>query len=238
MSEDTLGGGRRQTRILIVPDDLLTWEVRESYLDRNTFVVRTAHHADEALAISKVWNPALVFFRSELEGMPVTRFCAELRAAAGDNPIKLLMFTDQVGAPLDDAVEAAPDAHLISPIEPDQLLDTIASLMTVPRRRSPRASIDVLVETDAFPGADSGLANSINVSEDGMLIEANGHLPINEPGVLRFFLPGSPKRMTIKAVVRVSVDEIRLHYALEFIDLAPGHRALIRQYISQAGGAR
>lgn len=238
MTDDNPGGGRGQTRILIVPDDLLTWELRESFLDRRTFVVRTARDADEALSISEAWQPTLVFFRSDLEGMPVTSFCARLRSAVGDAATKLLMFTDQIGASLDDAVEAASDAHLISPIEPEQLLDTVAQLTTAPRRRSRRVPIDVLVETDGFLDSPAALANSLNVSEDGMLIEASEHLPIDAQGVLRFFLPGSPKRLVIKAAVKVAVDEIRLHYALEFVDLSPGSRALIRQYISQTGGVR
>ena len=48
-------------------------------------------------------------------------------------------------------------------------------MANIDRRRSPRTSIDVLVHLDGFSeGApdDASLANGVNISEDGMLVEA------------------------------------------------------------------
>jgi hypothetical protein len=71
----------------------------------------------------------------------------------------------------------------------------------------------------------------VNLSEDGMLLEANRQLGIGARGRLLFFLPGQAERLAIEARVRAAVDELRLLYVVEFIDLAPQHRTLIRRYV-------
>ena len=69
------------------------------------------------------------------------------------------------------------------------------------------------------------------LSEESVQIEASRMLALGATGRLQFFLPGGDERLLLEARVRVAVDEVLLLYVLEFVDLAPQHRALIRRYV-------
>jgi CheY-like chemotaxis protein len=229
-------------RVLIVPDDLLSHELGGTLLDRQSLRVRAAQTAAEARAINLAWLPSLVVMRSRINGEPVGKLCEALRRDRGGGEPHLVLVTDSIGD-MGEAADAICDAHLVSPIELPQLLSTIAELLQVRARRSMRAPIDALVHTEGFAGdkdapVDVGPGTALNVSEDGMLIESARPLAVGATGRLLFFLPGSNERLVLQGIVRTAVDEVRLWFAIELVDLAPQHRALIRRYVEEARDPR
>ena len=225
-------------RVLVVPDDLLANELGGTLLDRQSLRVRAASSAVEAIAINTAWQPSLIVMRSRVSGEPVTQLCRTLLRDRRENQPHLVLVTDSIGEHMGEAADALCDAHLVSPVELPQLLSTIAELLQVKARRSLRAPIDALVHTEGFAGdndapVDVGPGNALNVSEDGMLLESARPLAVGATGRLLFFLPGSNQRLVLQGVVRMAVDEVRLWFAIELIDLAPQHRALIRRYVEQ-----
>jgi CheY-like chemotaxis protein len=229
-------------RVLIVPDDLLSHELGGTLLDRQSLRVRAAPSAAEALAINAAWLPSLVVVRSRVNGEPAGKLCDALRRARSDGPPHVVLVTDSIGD-MGEAADLQCDAHLVSPIELPQLLSTIAELLQLKERRSIRAPIDALVHTEGFAGekdapVDVGPVTALNVSEDGMLLESARPLAVGATGRLLFFLPGSNERLVLQGIVRTAVDEVRLWFAIELIDLAPQHRALIRRYVEQAGALK
>jgi DNA-binding response OmpR family regulator len=223
--------------VLFVPGDIVTGELNESFLDRRSMAVRTAGNADEALLMADAWQPSLVVMRSDLTGQRVSDFCSRLRALRPSQKPKMILLTEKLDGDLDDAADAGCDCHLISPVETNQLLDTIAALLELAQRRAPRASLDTLVHTSGFSDldarTDAAFANCINISEDGMLIEHNRQLQVRSEGDLQFFLPSAGERLSLHGVVHLVVDEIRLHYAIEFTGLAPEQRSLLRDYVAE-----
>jgi hypothetical protein len=116
-----------------------------------------------------------------------------------------------------EAVDALCDAHLVSPVDIEQLVSTIAELLELHVRRSTRAAIDALVHTEGFvtdkepsPSVDACLGTALNLSEDGLLLESGRSLPVGSAGKLLFFLPGVSERLVLHGVVRTAVDEVRL----------------------------
>jgi CheY-like chemotaxis protein len=220
-------------RIVIVPDGLLGPELGETFLDRQSIAVRTARDAEQALAMAELWRPHLIVFRSQPRA-DVGRFCA-LKTLDARHAPKLLMVTDRLDEGRDEAADALCDAHLISPLAVEQLLATIAELVDIRRRRCERVPIDVLVHTEGFAesgsAVDATLSSALGVSEESMLIEASRALRLNVRGRLQFFLPGLSERLTLEGTVRVAVDELRLIYVIDFVDLAPQNRTLLRRYI-------
>ncbi|MFI5306635.1 MAG: hypothetical protein ACHQ53_04735, partial [Polyangiales bacterium] len=158
-----------RTRILIVPDGLLGEELGESFLDRHSLAVRGSADAAQALAMAELWRPHLVVFGSELQA-ELSDFYRALAPAARSSAPKLIMVTDRLLEERGDAADAVYDAHLISPLDLDQLLSTMAELIDIPQRRSNRVPIDVLVHTEGFAdeGApvDSALASAQSMSEE------------------------------------------------------------------------
>lgn len=221
------------TRILFVPAELLAPELGHTFLDRDSLEVRTAAGYRDALRHAASWAPHLIVLRSEIEDHEAFEFCRAVHARLRKPTPKLLMLTERLHTAAQPDV--ACDAHLVSPVGADQLLATIAELLDLALRRAGRAPLDVLVHTEGFAddatAVDASLSSGLNLSEDSMLIEAGRHLRIGARGSLQFFLPGITERMTVDARVRVAVDEVRLLYVVEFVDLAPQHRALIRRYV-------
>jgi CheY-like chemotaxis protein len=225
--------------MLVVPPDLVERELGESFPDRESLEVRSADTVETALQRVAEWKPDLVVFRSQLGGESIARFCQRLKGATPAP--RLLMLTDQLDETLGDADDATCDAHLVSPVTHAQLLDTMAELAGIDQRRSPRVSLDVLVHMDGFAGDGDGvgsfLANGVDLSVDGMRIEANCQLTVGSSGALQFFLPGEGDRLTLEGRVRLAIDEVRLLYVVEFLDLAPQHRSRIRQYVEHEASA-
>jgi hypothetical protein len=173
--------------------------------------------------------------RSRLEGEPATSFCRAVRDARTAQPPRLLLVTDSVGEGTSDLVDLACDAHLISPLELSHLLSTIAELLHLQERRSPRAPLEALVHIEGFASEgvalDVSFGTAINVSEEGMLLEASRPLEVGTKGKLVFFLPGSKERLSLQAVARAAMDEVQHLFALELVDLQPHHRSLIRRFV-------
>lgn len=200
--------------------------------------MRTATNAREAIAIASVWQPTLVAFRSSLRGISAAHFCAEIRASGATTPPRLLMLTDRIGDPLDEASDADCDAHLISPMDMRELVDTMATLIHVHPRRSPRVPLEALVQLEGFglpARSEDTLATSVNINEHGMLLEASSQLEVSSLGELLFFLPGSSDRLQVQAEVRMAVDEVRLHYAVEFVKPSDAMREAIARFARERG---
>lgn len=222
------------TRILIVPANLIRPD--GSFLKRKTISVHMVHDNAQALLAAERWLPHLIVFRADATGEEAWHFCRVLKKTLRDPMPKLLMVTDQVLLDRQQAFEAAYDAHLISPISEGQLLSTMAELLDIKERRMPRVPLDVLVHTEGFDAGgsaiDSSLCNALAVSEEGMMVEASRQLGVGTRGRLLFFLPGTEERLNLDSKVRVAVDEVRLIYVIEFVDLPPQHRTLIRRYVA------
>jgi DNA-binding response OmpR family regulator len=229
------GHGER-TRILFVPDEVMAAALGSGFLQRRSVAFRSAHSTAHALAIVSSWRPQLVVFRNQLEATAATHFCRAFAADAKSHGSKLLMITEALqDADFSELASAGADAHLVSPVDPPQLLATIAELLALDRSAAPRVRVDALLHTEGFDGesasVDAALGAALYVSEDTLVIESHRHLALDARGRLHFFLPGAPERLSVNARVRASIDEIRLRYVLELADLAPQHRAAIRRYV-------
>jgi CheY-like chemotaxis protein len=225
-----------RTRILFVPDEVLTAALGSSFAQRRSVAFRSAQSAAQALAVVATWRPQLIVFRNQLEAAAAAQFCRALVSDGSAHGAKLLMITEALqDGDFGELASAGADAHLVSPVDPAQLHATIGELLTVKRRAGARVPIDALVHTEGFESdggsVDAALGAALWLNEDGMVIEANRHLALDARGRLHFFLPGTAERLSVTARVRASIDEIRLRYALEFADLAPQHRAAIRRYV-------
>lgn len=227
-------GGDR-LRVLFVPDELLVPQLCETFLRRSTLTPRSAEDFTEALAIAQTFEPHLIVVRNEIGGESAASFCVRVRRAMHPRAPKILLLTDHLRSDVGAAADIACDAHLVGPVGSEQLLSTMAELLSMQRRRGERVPIDVLVHTEGFSDervpVDATLSTAIMLSEDSVVIEASRMLTVGATGSLQFFLPGSDERLALGARVRVAVDEVRLLYVLEFLDLAPQHRAQIRRYV-------
>ncbi len=230
----TAHAGGHLKRVLVVPDQIIAGEIGATYFDRRSFGVRSAHDASEALGIATAWRPDLIVLRSDLAGASARDFCLLVRAKLPR--VKLLLVDELIGDSASDALDGLCDARLLPPVSPEQLLATAAELLSVRTRRAPRVPVDTLVHLTGFgltTSHEGALANALDLSELGMLLEAGAQLDLGAQGTLAFFLPEIGERIVMPGVVRVALDEILLHYAIEFSDSDPACLNAIQRYISR-----
>jgi CheY-like chemotaxis protein len=73
---------------------------------------------------------------------------------------------------------------------------------------------------------------SLNIGEGGMLLEQSGELEVGQELELRFSIPQRQEMLNPRA--KVVRKEATTRIAVQFIDLAPGDRRAIQEYISGA----
>jgi CheY-like chemotaxis protein len=220
-------------RVLLVPDRVMEGELGASYLDRGSLVVRTAHDADEALRMAAVFKPELVVLRRNLIA-GARRLCSELRTIKP--PIQVLIVTEFIGDDEPEAFDGLCDARLVQPVEAPQLLATVAALLDIRTRRGTRVPLETLVHVSGFGVANpqgTCIANAIDVSEHGMLLEASEQLGLGDSGTVTFFLPDDDRRVVARGTVSVAMDEVLLHYAVEFEELEPSVRDSVKRFVSR-----
>jgi DNA-binding response OmpR family regulator len=223
-------------RVLLVPDRVMEGELGASYLDRGSLVVRTAHDADEALRMASVFKPELVVMRRNLIA-GARRLCNELRRL--EPPTLILLVTEFIGDEEPEAFDGLCDARLVQPVEAPQLLATVAALLEIRTRRGSRVPLETLVHVSGFGIANregTCIANAIDVSEHGMLLEASEQLGLGDSGTVTFFLPDDDKRVVARGTVSVAMDEVLLHYAVEFDELEPAVRDSVKRFVARHNG--
>jgi CheY-like chemotaxis protein len=224
-------------QILIVPDDVLGLELEASFLDRRAVRTRTAVSGAEALSIATVWHPDVVIFGSVLGDMPAAVFIERLRAGVRAPGPQLIRVTSSVDATAADLDQSLYDAHLIAPLEAQQLLDTAAALLELQQRRwqRVRATINVhlsgMVE-DPGRGPDTP-AITIDICEGGMRVEPRDPLSVGRSGTATLVLPGSHFQLELGCTVRAFIDEMDFHYGLEFTSPTQDQLDLLRAFVQR-----
>jgi len=222
-------------KLLIVPDDLLTLELRESFLDRRGVRTRSALNGEEALAIAMVWSPSLVVFGSTLPDMTARTFIKRLRGSGSPDPPELIRLTSSIEEGTPELTDDLYDAHLIAPVEPHQLLNTAAALLSLRQRRWPRARVNLAVSLsgmlDAAASDEWTPAITVDLSEGGMRVEPREPLAVGASGTAALVLPDGPTQLTLQCTVRALVDEMQLHYGLEFTEATDEQRTVLRAFV-------
>jgi CheY-like chemotaxis protein len=222
-------------KLLIVPDDLLKLEVRESFLDRRGVNTRAAINAEEALAIALTWQPQLVVFGSVQAGMTAASFVRRLREAVPNPRPRLIMVTSSVDEAAPRIDDTAYDAHLVAPVELDQLLATAAAVLDMRQRQWPRVRTTITVSLEGLledaSEVDQTLANTIDLSAGGMRVEPRDPLRVGRHGTVTFLLPGSLTRLVLGCTVVALVDELLFHYGLTFTHVSDDEREMLRAFV-------
>ena len=207
-------------RILVVPHTLLS-SVSASFLDRRSFKVRSVADANEALEVLAKWPPALILFSSNLEGVPAADFTRMVRADKRSDT-KLLMVSGEFSGQVPDEIsEAEVDGHLIEPFNETDLLNAVGVALDVSARRAARLPCNLLARlSECGAAADvTMMANILGLSETGMMLESEHRLAIGDLITVHFVVPDSTRRVVAKCIV-LTADELQLHYACEFLEVA------------------
>lgn len=220
-------------KLLVVEDDIPTLELMCEVLASFELEIRSESDSEQAAALvnqEKFDGIFLDLMMPRLNGFHLAR---QIRGSTWNKstPIVIVTANDDKKT-MEEAFKAGATFFLNKPIDRQRLtllLNSTRGVMLESRRRFRRANVRTEVEVNV--GSKSVRRWSTNISERGMLLEADGSLAIGDTVKLSFMLPG--QKISIKAgAVVVRVDE-RKRAGLAFTHYKQSDRQLLRFYIDQ-----
>ena len=173
-------------------------------------------------------RPSLVLFERDVPWAP--EFIREVREDDATKATSIAVYAPGEVDPVEmELMSAGANAVLRLPVTRDWD-KRLARLLQVPPRQAVR--VPVFVEVEAEGAIRTTLGTSVNLSENGLLIEAQA-LDIGSDLGLAFRLPGAQDPVRGRArVVRVAADD---SFGLEFSDISGDSLQVIRAFVTRTG---
>jgi two-component system, OmpR family, alkaline phosphatase synthesis response regulator PhoP len=159
MPDSKAGIAAPPPRILIAEDDLQGAELLEAYLADSGYEVGTATDGEATLCQVRDWRPDVILLDVMMPKISGFEVCKRLRADPASRDIGILMVTalDQ-SSDVERAVEAGTDDFLTKPINKNELLLRIRSLLKIRESKiqAPKTNLDrTLAYIEAVEHGDS-----------------------------------------------------------------------------------
>jgi CheY-like chemotaxis protein len=226
----------KTVKILVVRAEGIRLKLESSCLDRGSFSIRAAGSAQDALAVGAFQRPSLVIVGSDLPDATPEELCRLWRAAPEMGEARFLLVADGQRPDAAEAFLAAGgDAFIPHSTPADLVANAVASLLGVRLRATLRVPVQVLCRLDILDAnsnvAGTMLASTMDVSSSGACVECQHPLRLGDVVALHCTLPGTSCRVSARSVVCREVDEVWMHYAVEFQDLPADQRDALDAFI-------
>lgn len=236
-------GNDKVKKILLVDNVKTILEREKTMLNRKDFMVYTATSGEEALELHTSENMDAIIIDQHMPGLSGIEVARKVRSNDDMKHVSLiiaLLSYDEEA--VSRCIEAGANACLKKPLMKDELLDTLARFLDVPRRQSIR--IIVRIKIDAKIGSDFFIANTVDVSATGLLFECDRDLAIGEDVEASFFLPGKDgfkqivTRCEIMRAVPAGNGSGQLRYGVKFVRFDSGNENDISEFVkSKSNGS-
>jgi CheY-like chemotaxis protein len=203
----------------------------KNLLTRSDFQIFTATSANDALRLYQELPFDLIISDTHLDGMGGNDLCTSVRALQGPRNTAFILICMDTPDDHRRADQSGADAKIIRPIQPEQMLETVGSLLEMKLGRTRRAIFKVMVISKK--GEVKFYCESIDISISGMLLETEYHLVLGDRIICQFTLPGASQIVVDGDVARtIKTPEGMFRYGIQFIGLPVTARRDIEKYIA------
>lgn len=226
-------------KVLVVDNVKSILEREKSLLNRDSFLIFSATSGDEAIQVHKKEKVDIMIMDLDMPDMPGDEVCRIIRADDELKKVSIILATLYGGEEeAERCRKAGANAYIKKPINKDDLAEKMATLLGVPARQAIRILVKVKVEGKV--GSDFFIANTVDVSETGLLFECDHELGAGDMVETSFFLPGISgyNRVVVKSQLMRAVpsDGSLRRYGVKFTEFVEGTPQLIAEFIEKKTG--
>jgi CheY-like chemotaxis protein len=219
-------------KVLAVDDDRIILELFKSIVGALGYEVVTLSDSREAtqrIMTEKFDLIAVDVLMPDLDGFELAQ---RIRASPSNHAVPIIMFTSSDNiATMRRGFAVGVTLFIGKPLSAARLRALFAAaraLMLQERRRYVR--LPLRVDVNCQSGGKRFKAQSLDLSQGGMLLQPSGGLAEGEVVEVEFALPAEREPLKIMAKVARKASPERI--ALEFIDPEPEHRAALEYYVA------
>jgi len=217
---------------------ILISSVSKPFLTRNSdlltrvdFQIITTHSGNDALRLHTERSFDIIISDMQLEDMGGDELCAAIRGNSMAPRAAFILICHDKPEEHARADTSGADAKIIRPIQPEQIIDTVSSLLGVQIGRTKRVIFKVLVLSKK--GEVKFQCESLDISITGIMLETEYHLVLGDRIICQFTLPDAGQITTEGDVVRtVKTTEGCYRYGIQFVGLPLTSRREIERYVA------
>jgi len=224
-------------KILLVDNVQSILDREKGFLNRDTFQVSMATSGDEAIELHGREKFDVIIMDIHMPGMSGEQACKAIRENGAAKNVAILLATlSDDPVTVDRIKKAGANGYIKKPIRKDDLDAKLANILNVPTRQSIRILIRVKVE--GILGGEFFMANTVDVSETGLLFECDRGIKQGDTVETSFFLPSPEgfKHVVVKSeVMRVAEGGggKGQRCGSRFVEFKEGSRELIAKFVAE-----
>ncbi len=218
-------------KILLVSSSKSFLERNASLLKGEGFQIITAQSGLEALQLQKEYHFNLILSDLHLLDMGGDALTKALRNDDTSKNVFIILICYDNADERARIADSGADAKIVRPAKPEQILETVGSLLDMQIGRPKRAMLTVKVS--GKKGNAEFDCISIDISNTGILLETEYPLVIGDRIHFNFTLPGAGLIETEGDVIRsVNILERTYKYGVQFVGLSLSSRNAIVSYVT------
>jgi len=219
-------------KLLIVGNIQRFMATGKNILNRADIKIFTATSGEEALDIHKTERVDLIITELDIPGISGDKLCSVIRKDEELKHVSIIIVCTAAAADIARVSGCKANSFMTKPIEPEQLIATVAQLVNIPERQSYRVLLKVSVNGGSVNG--SSFCYSRDISATGILLQTEKTLALGDIVSCDFFLPDSSRIFTNVEIMRVTGNHDKTFlYGARYVDLGPEHKSAIQAFINK-----
>ncbi len=202
-------------------------------LETAGYSVISAESLEDLLVIPAGKVPDLVILDSAFPPEGAVASCRKLREQAWWRTVSMMLVVPAGEPHLEEALVPGVNDFMLAPFPPAELLDKTKKLTLIPARRE----LNTLARVrECRSDGILLVGKTLNVSENGLLVEIESPVAIGRTLEIEFFLPDDPVPMNAKARIMrrtTELDHFHPAYGLRFTEISEKDQVRIDAFVAE-----